>query len=383
LRSKDDLVEDFVESVSVDGAMMSSSARLRSEETHVRAVHYDRFGEKPVVGTLQDPVASAAGVIVRVETTGLCRSDVHAWLGHDDEIVLPHVPGHELVGTIDSVGAEVRGFAVGQRVTVPFVNACGQCPECRSGNGQVCRNQTQPGFTHWGSFAELVPIHNADVNLIAVPAHLDGGGAALLGCRFATAYRGLIHQARLARGEWLLVVGCGGVGLSSIMTGSAVGARVIAVDVSPEALTRAQSLGAAHTIDSTGLSNDEVAERVRAITGDGANVSVDALGREQTLDLAIRSLAIRGRHVQIGLLTEDPAIPMGRVIARELSILGSHGMPATDYRELLELVASGALRPERLISRRITLDQVPDALVEMAAGAASGVTVIDIEPQRA
>jgi alcohol dehydrogenase len=355
------------------------SRNIYRTEYFVLAVLFDRFAERPTLREVPDPVASPRGVVIRVETTGLCRSDVHGWLGHDDGIGLPHVPGHELVGVIDSVGPEVQRFRVGQRVTVPFVCACGQCPECLSGNGQVCRNQTQPGFTHWGSFAELVAIHDADQNLIAVPEDLDGGAAALLGCRFATAFRGVSHQAKLVAGERMLVVGCGGVGLSAIMIGLALGAEVTAVDIDERALGRAAALGAQHTVNSTNRVPEDVLDEIRAFAPDGVQVSVDALGREETAGLAIRSLSARGRHVQIGLFGHDPVIPMSTVIAKELAILGSHGMPASDYAELLALVASGALRPQALIERRIALEDVPEALVRMAAGTTpEGVTVIDI-----
>ncbi|WP_291048910.1 alcohol dehydrogenase catalytic domain-containing protein [Herbiconiux sp.] len=355
----------------------------------MRAIRFDRFGERPVLQEVPDPRPSTRGVVLRVEASGLCRSDVHGWLGHDDGIALPHVPGHEVVGVIDEVGPEVERFRVGQRVTTPFVCACGRCAECASGNGQVCRNQTQPGFTHWGSFAERVALHDADVNLIEVPTGLDAGAAALLGCRFATAYRGLIHQAELARDESLVVVGCGGVGLSAVMIGVAVGARVIAVDVDPVALERALSLGASGVVNSAGRPDDEVVDEIRRLArggragaghgADGADVSVEALGRESTVRTAIRSLGARGRHVQIGLFADDPRVPLGEVIARELQLFGSHGMPAPAYAGLLELVLTGALKPELLISRRIGLAEVPDALVAMASGApAAGVTMIDV-----
>jgi D-arabinose 1-dehydrogenase-like Zn-dependent alcohol dehydrogenase len=351
----------------------------------VRAVWFDAFGAAPGLREVPDPVPSAAGVVVRVEATGLCRSDWHGWLGHDSSIALPHVPGHELVGVIDAVGPEVRRFAVGQRVTAPFVCACGDCPECASGNAQVCRNQTQPGFTHWGSYAERVALHHADVNLIPVPDDLDAGAAALLGCRFATSYRGLVHQARLQPDETLVVAGCGGVGLSAVMIGRALGATVIAVDISAAALDTAARVGATYTVNSAGLSDDEVVARIRSVTGTDAavQVSVEALGRENTVGIAIRSLAPRGRHVQIGLLAEDPRIPLGVVIARELTVLGSHGMPAADYPALLALVTSGRLRPQDLISRRITLDEAPAALAAMSTpGAPAGVTLIGVRSGR-
>ncbi|MHA7190179.1 alcohol dehydrogenase catalytic domain-containing protein [Arthrobacter sp. MDT2-16] len=345
----------------------------------MRAVCFDGFSARPVLRDVPAPTPSPRGVVVRVEATGLCRSDVHGWLGHDDGITLPHVPGHELVGTIEAVGDDVRLFSVGDRVTTPFVCACGHCPECASGNGQVCRNQTQPGFTHWGSFADLVALHDADTNLIAVPASLDAGAAALLGCRFATSYRGLVHQARLGAGESLVVVGCGGVGLSAVMIGVALGARVVAVDIDAAALERAARFGADRTIDSSGLSRAEVLAGLAEAAPQGFDVAVDALGREETAAVGILALRPRGRHVQIGLFPSDPVIPMGAVIGRELSVLGSHGMPARDYPGLLDLVAADRLRPQDLIERRIPLEDVPDALVAMAGDrSAGGVTVIDV-----
>ncbi len=345
----------------------------------MRAVVYERFGETPVVRELPDPVPSAAGVVVRVEAPGVCRSDAHGWLGHDDGIELPQVPGHELVGRIHEVGPEVTRFQVGDRVTVPFVCACGRCGECRAGNGQVCRDQTQPGFTHWGSFAELVALHDADVNLIPVPDDLDAGAAALLGCRFATAFRGLVHRARIQRGERLLVIGCGGVGLSAVMIGVAVGAEVIAVDVDPAALARASELGAEYTIDSSDLSELDVLDAIHAVSPDGVQVSVEALGRESTLRISLLALAPTGRQVQIGLFASEPTVPVPFVISQELSLHGSHGMPAHDYAELMEMVASGALRPELLIEHRITLDDAPAALEALASGDRSkGITLVEV-----
>ncbi|MHA7179940.1 alcohol dehydrogenase catalytic domain-containing protein [Arthrobacter sp. MDB2-24] len=345
----------------------------------MRAVCFDEFSARPVLRDVPEPLPSPGGVVVRVEATGLCRSDVHGWLGHDDGITLPHVPGHELVGTITAVGDDVRLFAVGDRVTTPFVCACGRCPECLSGNGQVCRNQTQPGFTHWGSFADLVALHDADINLIAVPASLDSGAAALLGCRFATSYRGLVHQARLGAGETLVVVGCGGVGLSAVMIGAALGAEVVAVDIDAAALERARRFGAARTVNSSGLPRDAVLGALRGTAPSGFDVSVDALGREETAAVGILSLRPRGRHVQIGLFPSDPVLPMGAVIGKELSVLGSHGMPARDYPGLLDLLAADRLRPQDLIERTISLADVPDALVAMAGDrSAGGVTVVDL-----
>lgn len=340
----------------------------------MRAVVIERFGVLPTIVEVPDPVVPADGAVVRVEATGVCRSDWHGWRGHDSDITLPHVPGHEFAGTVVALGPEVRGWTAGARVTAPFVHACGRCEQCRAGDGQVCPHQTQPGFTHDGSFAEFVVVHHADVNLVAVPEAVDTVAAAALGCRFATAHRAVVAHGRPQPGQWLAVHGCGGVGLAAVMVGVARGARVVAVDVDPAALAAATALGAEVAL------TPPTAAELREVTGGGAHVSIDALGRAATFADALAGLRPRGRHVQVGLLAGDdasPAVDMGAVIGRELEVLGSHGMAAVDYPAMLADIASGRLDPARLLGRTIGFDDLPAALVAMDAPsvAAGGITV--------
>jgi D-arabinose 1-dehydrogenase-like Zn-dependent alcohol dehydrogenase len=335
----------------------------------MRAVVYEAFGRAPTVETVPDPAPARHGAVVRVEASGLCRSDWHGWMGHDPDIRrFPHVPGHELAGVVEAVGADVRRWRPGQRVTVPFVCACGSCEQCASGNGQICDRQTQPGFTHWGSFAELVALDWADVNLVALPDEVGAVAAAGLGCRFATAYRAVLQVGRVEAGEWVAVHGCGGVGLSAVMIAAAAGARVIAVDVSDAALGAAHDAGAELAV--------AAGADVRELTGGGAHVSLDAIGSESACAASVAGLRKRGRHVQVGLLPDPPRVPMDLVIARELTLLGSHGMAATAYPEMLALVEAGRLRPGDLVTREIGLDDVPEALAAMGEGGGRGVTVI-------
>jgi alcohol dehydrogenase len=259
------------------------------------------------------------------------------------------------------VVSEVTRWSVGDRVTVPFVEGCGRCEWCRSGSAQVCPHQKQPGFTHWGSFAEYVALHAADTNLVALPPMVSFEAAASLGCRFATAYRALTGRARLAAGEWLTVVGAGGVGLSAIMIAKAIGAHVIAVDRQAGALDKATALGADHVVAAGGLGADRVDDvpaRVLELTGGGSHVAVDAVGSEETCADSILSLRRRGRHVQVGLLPpvggRHPRVPMARVIGWELDVLGSHGMAAADYPGMLALIERDELRPHELIERTST-----------------------------
>lgn len=335
---------------------------------------YESFGGRPQVRPVPDPLPKREGVVIEVRATGLCRSDWHGWQGHDSDITeLPHVPGHELAGEVRAVGGDVTRWRVGDRVTVPFICACGRCPSCAAGDQQVCSQQTQPGFTHWGSFAEYVAIDHADVNLVALPEEMTYETAAALGCRFATAFRSVVSQGRVRPGEWVAVHGCGGVGLSAVMIAAASGAQVVAVDVNPAALDLAKQFGAAVCLEAC----PEVVSGVVEATGGGAHLSLDALGHPVTAANSVLSLRRRGRHVQVGLLPSGPTpLPMDRVIGWELEILGSHGMPAHAYGTMMDLVASGALRPDRLVARTIGLAEAADALAEMDRSTAAGMTMI-------
>jgi D-arabinose 1-dehydrogenase-like Zn-dependent alcohol dehydrogenase len=335
----------------------------------VRAVVVSEFGARPAVVDVPVPRAAPGGVVLAVEATGLCRSDWHGWQGHDPDLAVPYVPGHELAGTVHEVGAGVTGWAAGDRVTVPFVCACGSCEQCLAGQHQVCLAQQQPGFTYDGSFAEYVAVPGAAVNLVAVPDALDLTAAAALGCRFATAYRAVTQVGQVRPGEWLVVFGCGGVGLSAVMVGAAAGARVVGVDPNPDALALASAHGAAHVLaDPAGLVQ---------LTGGGAHVSVDAVGSVAAVRAALGALRPGGRHVQVGLLPGEITLDVSVLVGRELRWLGSHGMAAHAYPGLLGLVAAGTLHPERLVTREIGLAAVPDALAELGAGLApAGITVI-------
>lgn len=342
----------------------------------MRAIVLDAVRARPEVRSVPEPAVPADGVVVRVMATGMCRSDWHAWAGHED-IAFPHVPGHELAGVIVETGPEVRRWRPGDRVTVPFVCGCGRCEWCESGNAQVCPDQQQPGFTHWGSFAEYVALHAADTNLVAIPERVEYATAASLGCRFATAFRALSARARVREGEWVTVIGVGGVGLSAVMIAHAMGARVIAVDRNAEALAVAERVGADHVLTTDGT---DIPTTVAELTDGGSHVAVDAVGNEQACADSILSLRRRGRHVQVGLLPPvagHPRVPMARAIAWELDLLGSHGMAAVDYPKMLELIERGVLQPQRLIERTIGLAEAAELLPRFDRATVAGMTMID------
>ncbi|KJV25812.1 alcohol dehydrogenase [Aquitalea magnusonii] len=343
----------------------------------MKAIVYESFSAPPQLTTVPDPTPDNSGVVIQVMATGVCRSDWHGWVGHDPDIHLPHVPGHEFSGVVTAVGKQVGKWKIGDRVTVPFVAGCGHCPECHSGNHQVCDHQFQPGFTHWGSFAEYVSIHQADINLVALPESLDFTTAASLGCRFVTSFRAVVDQGKTSAGQWVAVHGCGGVGLSAIMTANAIGANVIAIDISDDKLELARKLGAVATVNASKV--PDVVEAVMDISRGGAHVSLDALGHPVTCFNSISNLRKRGKHVQVGLMLGEhstPAIPMSKVIAHELEILGSHGMQAHRYDAMFAMMAAGKLAPEQLIGRTISLEQSIEVLMNMDRFEVAGVTVV-------
>jgi len=344
----------------------------------MRAAVYESFRGQITIQNIPDPEPKSDGVVVKVLATGLCRSDWHGWMGHDSDIVLPHVPGHELAGTVAAIGKNIKNFNVGDRVTVPFVSGCGTCGECQTGNQHVCDYQSQPGFTHHGSFAEYVALDFADTNLVKLSDQIDNVTAATLGCRFITSFRAIVTQGKVSAGQFVVIHGCGGIGLSAIMIAKSLGAQVIAVDINPNALHLANQIGADKLINSK--KSPDVIDLIRDITNGGAHVSIDALGSSETSINSISCLKKRGKHIQVGLMTGDHKsleVPMDRILSNELELIGSHGMQAHKYPEMLQMITEGKLNPKMLINKTITLEEATTILPTMNKFDHSGVLVID------
>ncbi len=344
----------------------------------MKAAIYHEFQGDINTERLDDPHPSTNGVVIEVQATGICRSDWHGWMGHDPDIALPHVPGHELAGTIVEIGKNITNWKLGDRVTLPFVCGCGHCSHCKTGNEQICDHQFQPGFTAWGSFAEYVAIDHAQNNLVKLPDTMSFNEAASLGCRFITSFRAVVDQGKVTRGNWVVIYGCGGVGLSAIMIAKTYGAKVIAVDIDDKKLEYAQNLGADFLINSH--TNKPFLADIDEITKGGAQISIDALGSKETCYNSIACLGKQGKHIQIGLMAGDqanPEIPMDLVIAKELQIIGSHGMQAHRYDAIFDLYTSGKLKLEKLIGRTVDLSTGIKELVQMNEFKSEGITIID------
>ena len=349
----------------------------------MRAAILREYGEPLEIDTVPDPEPDSDGAVVAVEACGLCRSDWHAWKGHgewaDDNVPLGQVLGHEPAGEVIAVGEEVDRIEVGDRVVVPFSLGEGTCHNCRSGHGNVCRDGLALGFQPEapGAFAEEVAVPAADYNLVRLPDALEPRDAAVLGCRYMTAYHALADRAELSGGDWLAVHGCGGVGLSAIQLADALGARIVAVDPDDRARNRAKSIGADATVD-PGVT-DPVAE-IQSITDGGADASVDALGIAETCRNSVRCLRERGTHAQVGLTTDaergEVSLPTDWMTRWEITFVGSRGMPPTQYQQLFDLVAASGIDLADLVAREISLENVSDRLAAMTDHETVGVEVI-------
>lgn len=346
----------------------------------MKAAYLEEFDGPITVRTVPDPDCPVDGAVVAVRACGVCRSDHHGWKGENRAVVLPHVMGHEFAGEVIAVGPECHRFKPGDRVTAPFVLGCGHCHDCQTGNPTICDDQKVIGFTFWGAYAEQVAISAADFNLVTLPDELDYISAAGMGCRVTTSWRALTDRAELGPGEWLVIHGSGGIGLSATMIAAALGARILAVDISDDALAMAKELGANQVLNVSGLNN--VGDAVRELTGGGAHVSVDALGSQVTFENSLRSLRKLGRHVQIGMpVGKHATVPLPLlelVYSRQLTIHGTRGLSASGFAPLLDMVRAGRLHPEKLVTRTIPLSGAEAALREMDTGQPAGVTVIDM-----
>lgn len=336
--------------------------------------------KKPlVVKEVADPTIDADGAIIHVKANGICRSDWHAWMGDMNlPIEMPWVMGHEFTGIVEEVGKNVKNFKKGDRVIIPFSQGDGTCEQCLSGHHNICDNLIMPGFSYWGGYGEYSAVPNADLNMVKLPEAVGFEEGASVGCRFMTSFHAVTEQANVRPGEWVAVYGAGGIGLAAIHIANRAGANVIAVDIAEDKLEFAKKLGAAYTVNSR---ETNPYEAIQELTKGGVQVSIDALGIQETILNSVLSLRKRGRHIQIGLTTEEEkgmvALPTDLITAKELRFIGSFGMQAPNYPAMLHMIEAGTLNPGKLVTSHVSIEEASGVIESMSDFNTLGVTVVN------
>lgn len=339
----------------------------------MRAAVVREFKEDLSIETVADPACPANGVVLEVAACGVCRSDYHGWTGGHPKVQNGSILGHEYCGTVVEAGAQSK-HKVGDRLIAPFILACGSCPSCQTGVSNACADQIVPGFGTPGAYAEYVAVP-FDHNLVHLPETMTPALAAGLGCRVTTAWHALTDRAAVAAGEWVAVHGTGGIGLSVLLLAKMLGCQVVVVDVVDEKLEHAVRHGADATVNAA---REDVAEAIREITKGGAQVSIEALGIEQTTNASIDCLATLGRHVQVGMPSGDGlmTVNMRGIYTKQLSFYGTRGMPSWKYPRLLDMIERGKVDISPMVAREVALEDASAELRAMSGPTSPGTAVI-------
>jgi L-iditol 2-dehydrogenase len=317
-------------------------------------------------------------VLVRVRACGICGSDIHGYDGSTGRRIPPLVMGHEAAGVIERAGTAVRGFEAGDRVTFDSTVSCGKCNFCRDGQINLCDNRTVLGvscgdYRRHGAFAEYVSVP-ARI-LYKLPDGLPFERAALIEAVSIAVHAVSRHVPK--PDDAVLVVGSGMIGVLVVQVLRAKGCRnIIAVDVDADKLALAMRVGATRTLNAKDI---DVPAAVRELTGgQGADASFEVVGHGATVMNAIRSLRKGGTVVLIGNLSPRVEIPLQEVVSREISVLGSCASSG-EYPQCIELLASGAVDVEPLISLKASLEEAP-VLFERLYGGDKQLMKVIIQP---
>jgi 6-hydroxycyclohex-1-ene-1-carbonyl-CoA dehydrogenase len=311
------------------------------------------------------PSPGAGEVLVRVAGCGMCHTDLH-YLDHGVKTFKdpPVILGHEAAGTIEAVGKGVRGHDAGDRVLIPAVLSCGRCGFCRKGRENLCDNLRMLGNHMDGAYAEFVVVPAQE--LIPVPESLPLEQASVIADAVSTPYHAVKHRGRVRAGDVVAVVGCGGVGLNVVQCATVAGARVIAIDLNPDRLAIARTLGAVETVNPGEV--ERVDKHVRKLTGGGVDVAFEAVGTPATLQLAYGLLQRGGRLCVVGYSHEPVPISAAKLMFFELELVGSLGCGGGEYPEILELVLAGRIKLEPIVSGTIPLEAINDGFDRLRQG---------------
>jgi 6-hydroxycyclohex-1-ene-1-carbonyl-CoA dehydrogenase len=330
--------------------------------------------EQPLqIDDIPTPEPGPGEILVKVAACGVCHTDLH-YLDHGVPTFKkpPLILGHEISGTIAVLGPQVNGWRDGDPVLLPAVYGCGQCRMCREGRENICESMVMFGNNVDGGYAEYVLAPAKDA--LPMPPSIPLIEGAIIADAITTPYHAVVNRGEIRPGDKVVVFGCGGIGLNIVQLASALGAEVTAVDVIDSKLELAVELGAAHTMNSSQV--ERIDKEIRKLTGGGADVAFEAIGLPVTQEQAFASIRTGGRFVVVGFSAKPMQLNSGRVMFRELEVVGSLGCRAVDYPRVLSMVQSGMINLKKLVTGRFPLSDINQAfdLLRQGEGIRSVIT---------
>lgn len=314
---------------------------------------------------LPTPRIGAGEILVHVAACGVCHTDLH-YIEHGVSTFKkpPIVLGHEASGVVAECGPGVAQFKPGERVLIPAVLTCGHCAFCRSGRENICSDMKMLGNHFDGAYAEFVAVPAKDV--LRLPASIPIEEAAIIADAISTPYHAVKNRARVQPGDTVVVFGCGGVGINAVQLAAAAGGTVIAVDLSDRKLEWARQFGAAHTINASQV--ERVSKEVRKLTGGGVDIALEVIGNPRTIEEAFECVRVGGRLVVVGYTHESISIVAGKIMFKEIEVLGSLGCRPVDYVPLIRMVEQGKIDLKRQVTHRFKLEELGKAFEVMKEG---------------
>lgn len=316
---------------------------------------------------VETPKIESHEILVKIAACGVCNTDMH-YIDHGVPTFKkpPLILGHEPSGIVEEAGAGVKNFKVGDRVLIPPVFSCGYCANCRLGRENICFNMVMLGNHIDGAFAEYTKVPAKDCQHL--PEELPLEESSIIADAISTPYHAVKNRAQVRPGDSVVVFGCGGVGINVVQVASAAGASVIAVDVVDNKLDMAKKLGAQHTINASDKEDKALLKEIRTLTGGGADIAIEAIGNPKTIELASAAVKAGGLHCQIGYTHHSVPMNAGRLMFREIEIKGSLGCRPVDYPKIIEMVKTGKIQLEPVVTHKFKLEEIDKAFDLMRKG---------------
>ena len=313
------------------------------------------------------PEINSGEVVVKISACGVCHTDA-GYLFHGVPTFKkpPLILGHEPSGVIEQVGSGVTHFNEGDRVIIPAVLTCGHCYYCRTGRENICQNMAMLGNHMDGAFAEYIAVPAKDV--IQLPDSIPLEEGCIISDAISTPFHAVKNRARVQAGDNVVVIGCGGVGINVVQVAAAFGGHVIAIDMVDWKLEIAKKLGASEIINSTDVDPRALVKAIRKLTDGGADIAMEVIGNPKTQQIAYDAVKWGGRVVMVGFAPKPTELNLGRMMFREIEMLGSLGCRPVDYPNIIRLVETGKIQIKPIVTHRYPLDELNEAFETLNRG---------------